>query len=214
MGRAKELIKADMIGKSDPYAVLSYGKQTEKTKVVKNSQEPQWNHEVEFDVPDGNSRTFNLEVFDSDKIGKDKSLGKVAIDITGILSMDGDEGRWFPLSGVKSGQVLLSADFLDDLGRKASDILPSLLQGGDSKDPNGVTGRKNSSDPSNKSGHPTSLDKVDSGLPSGKAKINLIKAKELIKSDLMGKSDPYAVLSYGKQKQKTSVVKNTQEPQW
>jgi hypothetical protein len=131
--KAKELIKSDMIGKSDPYAVLSYGKQNQKTKVVKNTQEPHWNHEAEFNVPDGNSRTFNLEVFDSDKLGKDKSLGTLALDITDVLSMDGEEGRWFPLTGVKSGKVLLSADFLDDLGRKASDILPSLLKG---RDPN------------------------------------------------------------------------------
>merc|ERR1711874_655699 len=170
MGRAKELIKADMIGKSDPYAVLSYGKQTEKTKVVKNSQEPQWNHEVEFDVT---------------------------------------EGKWFPLSGVKSGKVLLSADFLDDLGRKASDILPSLLNSGDPNDPHGLT-----NDPSNKPGYPDTAGGADVKLPSGKAKINLIKAKELIKADMIGKSDPYAILSYGKQKEKTNVVKNTQEPQW
>jgi len=223
--KAKELIKADMIGKSDPYAVLSYGKQNQKTKVVKNTQEPQWNHSAEFNVPDGDSRTFNIEVFDADKIGKDKSLGKLALDITDVLSMDGQEGRWYPLKGVKSGKVLLTADFLDDLGRKASDILPSLLSGKDPNDPYGLNGRKKSSDsldgphtladPARKGvGDPAGLGADDQKVPSGKAKINLIKAKELIKSDIMGKSDPYAVLSYGKQKQKTNVVKNTQEPQW
>jgi len=238
------LIKSDIIGKSDPYAVLSYGKQKQKTKVIKNTQEPQWNHEAEFNVPDGDSRTFNIEVFDSDKIGKDKSLGKLALDITDVLGMDGQEGTWYPLTGVKSGKVLLSADFLDDLGAKASDILPSLLKGGDPNDPYGLAGRKNSSDPSynsgmggnggdlndpsgllgrkkstdpsNKSGHPSGLGEDGKGedLPQGIARINIIKAKELIKSDIIGKSDPYAVLSYGKQKQKTKVIKNTQEPQW
>merc|ERR1712083_947642 len=172
----------------------------------------------------GNNRTFNLEVFDSDKLGKDKSLGKLALDIYDVLAMDGSEGKWFPLTGVKSGKVLLTADFLDDLGRKASDILPSLLTGGDPNDPYGLAGRKKSSDTlgtpkskaDNKAGYPSGVDgeDTDAKLPSGKAKINVIKAKELIKSDIMGKSDPYAVLSYGKQKQKTGVVKNTQEPQW
>merc|ERR1711881_49413 len=149
--KAKELIKSDMIGKSDPYAILSYGNQAEKTKVVKNTQEPQWNHEAEFDVPDGNSRTFNLEVFDSDKLGRDKSLGKLALDISDILAMDGSEGNWFPLSGVKSGKVLLSADFLDDLGRKAGDILPGLLNSGNPNDPQGLKGgRRDSKNPNNK----------------------------------------------------------------
>merc|ERR1712013_309729 len=147
--KAKELIKADMIGKSDPYAVLSYGTKTEKTKVVKNTQEPQWDHNAEFDFPEGNNRTFNLEVFDSDKLGKDKSLGKLTLDFYDVLAMDGSEGKWFPLSGVKSGKVLLSADFLDNLGRKASDILPSLLNSGDPNDPKGLKdfgGRRDSKD--------------------------------------------------------------------
>ena len=30
--------------------------------------------------------------------------------------MDGQEGKWFPLSGVKSGKVLLAADVKDKLG--------------------------------------------------------------------------------------------------
>ena len=48
--KAKDLIKTDMIGKSDPYAVLKCGKQTDKTKVVNNSQNPQWDHSSNFDV--------------------------------------------------------------------------------------------------------------------------------------------------------------------
>ena len=47
--KAKNLIKSDMIGKSDPYAVLRHGKQADKTKVVKGSQNPQWNHTTDFD---------------------------------------------------------------------------------------------------------------------------------------------------------------------
>merc|ERR1712106_1045130 len=143
------------------------------TKVIQNCHDPVWNHEAEFDVPDGDERRFYIEVFDSDKVGKDTSLGNLTLDITDVLAMDGKEGQWFPLKGVKSGKVLLSADFLDDLGRKASDILPSLLKGGDPNDPYGIAGRKNSSDPSNKSGYSTGLgddgDNVE--LPSGKARI-------------------------------------------
>ena len=41
------------------------------------------------------------------------------------------------------------------------------------------------------------------GLPDGKLHINVIKAKELLKADVVGKSDPYAVIKYGKQKFKT-----------
>ena len=46
--KAKNLIKTDMIGKSDPYAVLKYADQIDKTPVVKNSQNPQWDHPSDF----------------------------------------------------------------------------------------------------------------------------------------------------------------------
>ena len=53
--KAKDLIKADMIGKSDPYAVLKYGNQKDKTNVVNNSQNPQWDHSSDFDINVGNN---------------------------------------------------------------------------------------------------------------------------------------------------------------
>ena len=229
--KAADLMKADLIGKSDPYAVLTHGNQKDKTKTVKNSQDPVWNHMAEFKVPDNNARTFNIEVFDSDKIGKDKSLGKLSLDILDVLELDGAEGKWFPLAGVKSGKVLLSADFLDDLGRRASEILPSLLKNGDPRrgsqsgrggadadspiNNDGLGGGENA----NQNKHPSALNgdvpKVPaSALPSGKAKIKLIKAKELIQADKNSKSDPYAMLAYGKQIEKTKVVQNSHEPEW
>ena len=42
-------MKADMIGKSDPYAVLKYAGQMDKTKVVNNNQNPRWDHSTDFD---------------------------------------------------------------------------------------------------------------------------------------------------------------------
>ena len=79
-------------------------------------------------MPDGESRSFNIEVFDADKLGKDKSLGKLNLDITDVLDMDGQDGQWFPLTGVKKGQILLAADFEEDLGRSAGEILDDLLK--------------------------------------------------------------------------------------
>ena len=55
---------------------------------------------------------------------------------------------------------------------------------------------------------------MNSNLPNGKVKLNLIKTKDLIKADLIGKSDPYAIIKYEKQLQKTKTIKNTLEPQW
>ena len=43
-------MKTDLMGKSDPYAVLSYDGQKDKTPVIKNSQNPQWNHTSDFNL--------------------------------------------------------------------------------------------------------------------------------------------------------------------
>ena len=48
-------------------------------------------------------------MFDADKLGKDKSLGVVEIN---PRDFDGEEAKWFPLKGVKSGEILLNADIL------------------------------------------------------------------------------------------------------
>ena len=203
--KAKELIQADKNSKSDPYAMVLYGRQVEKTKVVPNSHEPEWNHEAEFDFPEGDERTFRVEVFDSDKVGKDSSLGHLDLDITDVLALDGQAGTWFPLSGVPKGKVLLSADFVDDLGRKAGDILDNLLKG---LDADGRPCRKSSSD------SPADQGSLSDRLPSGTATINLIKARDLMKLDPREKTHPYAVLFHGKQMEKTKTIKDTTEPQW
>lgn len=150
-------------------------------------------------------------MFDSDKIGKDKSLGTVEIS---PLDLDSSEPRWFPLQGVKSGEILLNTEFLADGQAPVEAIGPiEDIEYGPEDD-------------SIKSGHLIDKKPSYSGKPSGKKSgnlgehdgpvlhIDLIKAKDLIKTDIIGKSDPYAVLKYRNQKDKTNVVKNSQNPQW
>ena len=96
--KARNLIKTDIMGKSDPYAVLKFGKQKEKTNTIKNTLDPQWDHHAEFKLPDGDADKLLVEVFDADKLGKDKSLGKIEVD---ILDLTAQEGHWFPLQGKK-----------------------------------------------------------------------------------------------------------------
>ena len=117
--KAKELIKADLVGKSDPYAVLKYGNQKIKMDVlpellkihleaVKNSLGPLRGHEVSFHVPEDNSDEVSIEVFD--RFGKDKSMGKLSLKILELMEIQNKGGKWFSLTGVKSGQILLSVD--------------------------------------------------------------------------------------------------------
>ena len=54
---------------------------------------------------------------------------------------------------------------------------------------------------------------IPSGGADGKARVNIIKANDLVKSDLVGKSDTYALVKYSTQEYKTSTTKNSQNPQ-
>ena len=65
-------------------------------------------------------------------------------DMTDVLSSADHGGKWFPLTGVKSGKLLLSADFLDELGRNSGDVLDELLKSDELNDPNNLPGRINS----------------------------------------------------------------------
>ena len=60
--KARHLVKADIMGKSDPYAVLKYGRQKERTNTIKNTLEPQWEFATNFKVPDGDANTLRLEI--------------------------------------------------------------------------------------------------------------------------------------------------------
>ena len=105
-------------------------------------------------------------------------------------------------SGVKSGQVLLTADFEAEDGNIGFNPVKA-----------GSAGRKESG----KLGSGADDDRKKTGRSDNEfpvLHVELIKGRNLIKSDLIGKSDPYAVLKYGDQSDKTKVVKNNLNPQW
>ncbi len=131
-------------------------------------------------------------------------MGKVEISRD---DLDSKEPVWFPLSGVKSGEILLNTEML------APGQSPSGYAG-DGQD-TGLAGRGgdgSSRKPSNLAGGKKSGNLGDYDGPV--LHVDLIRAKDLIKTDMIGKSDPYAVLKYADQLDKTPVVKNTQNPKW
>ena len=146
--------------------------------------------------------TFSVEVFDKDKLGRDKSLGKVEISRD---DLDTNEPVWFPLKGVKSGEILLNSEMLAP-GQKPSGY------GGDRQDYPVAGGDEGSRKPSSVAGGKKSGNLGDYNGPI--LHVDLIRAKDLVKGDLIGKSDPYATLKYADQQDKTPVIKNTQNPKW
>ena len=108
---------------------------------------------------------------------------------------------------MKSGEILICADVLDSLGEisDVDDVIARREAQGRPLSPDGYEVRRGS-----KAGHEGRKSLADYPI----LHVDLVKAQNLIKTDMIGKSDPYAVLKYGDQKDKTNVVKNTQNPQW
>ena len=74
---------ADKNGLSDPYVRLSAAGQSVQSKTLSRTLEPIWDQELELMGPGAAFRKegLSLEVFDSDKLSRDDSLGFVAIEL-------------------------------------------------------------------------------------------------------------------------------------
>ncbi|EGC35532.1 hypothetical protein DICPUDRAFT_152151 [Dictyostelium purpureum] len=106
---AKDLIAADNGTSSDPYAILKFNGDKFKTEVVKKSLAPQWNYTVDLVVNEYSS--FQIEVFDWDRIGAHDKLGFVNFDLATLRnsSLSGQNDMWLALD--KKGFVRVSFQF-------------------------------------------------------------------------------------------------------
>ena len=203
--------------------VISYGNEKVKTQTIKNSQNPEFNFETDIPIrPDG-PEIMRIEVFDKDKFGKDKSLGATNIEIASIQHSQSLSDIWVPLDNVKSGQLQISADFEpDEYSRKGSLVQPGSRSDKPSRNGGATPALKQ---PDNNEGfeydhgslgdpryNKNKSDVNDDKL--GTIKLDLLCAKDLSDTDMIGKSDPYAIISYGTQKYKTEIKNNTLNPQW
>ncbi|KAJ6334965.1 hypothetical protein OIU76_007699 [Salix suchowensis] len=77
--KANDLKNMEMIGKSDPYAIVYVRPMFKvKTQVIDNNLNPVWNQTFDLIVEDKETQSLTLEVFDKD-IGQDKRLGRVKL---------------------------------------------------------------------------------------------------------------------------------------
>ncbi|KAL9669598.1 hypothetical protein QQ045_007145 [Rhodiola kirilowii] len=116
---AEDLPPTDVMGKADPYVVVTW-KKTEsrnKTRVVNDSLNPVWNQTFDFVVEDALHDMLILEIFDHDTFGKDH-MGRCILTLTKVI-MEGEYKDSFPLDGAKSGKINVSL----------KGIPPAFLQG-------------------------------------------------------------------------------------
>ncbi|CAH9086764.1 unnamed protein product [Cuscuta europaea] len=104
---AYDLPAADLLGKADPYVVLTLRKAgiKNKTRVVMKSLNPEWNQTFDFLVEDGLHEMLTLEVWDHDTFGKDY-MGRCILTLTRVI-MEGEYKECYELDGTKSGKLNL-----------------------------------------------------------------------------------------------------------
>ncbi|KAK7340146.1 hypothetical protein VNO77_20840 [Canavalia gladiata] len=82
--KANDLKNMEMIGKSDPYAVVYIRPLFKvKTKVIDNNLNPVWNEVFDLIAEDKETQSLILEVYDKD-IGQDKRLGVVKLPLNNL----------------------------------------------------------------------------------------------------------------------------------
>lgn len=104
---AEDLPVVDLMGKADPYVVLTMKKSEtrNKTRVVNDSLNPVWNQTFDFVVEDGLHDMLILEVWDHDTFGKDY-MGRCILTLTRVI-LEGEFRDYFQLDGSKSGRLHL-----------------------------------------------------------------------------------------------------------
>jgi len=111
---ASGLKDTEFIGKSDPYVVLSIGKEQRKSKVAKDQPEtPVWNETLSLPVVDTDADVeLLIRILNDDRLGRDEEMGRVVIPVS-LVYGGGYSASIFPLElkGKPHGEIQLSLSF-------------------------------------------------------------------------------------------------------
>ncbi|XP_010453150.1 PREDICTED: synaptotagmin-4-like isoform X2 [Camelina sativa] len=221
--QAKDLANKDMIGKSDPYAVLfirPLRDKTQKTKTISNSLNPIWNEHFEFVVEDVSTQHLTVRVFDDEGVGSSQLIGAAQVPLNELVPGKVKD-LWLKLvkdlviqrDKKNRGQVQLELLY-SPLGKEGGlknpfnhdyslTILEKVLKP-ESEDSDATDVRKALSSKKN--------DVIVRGVLS----VTVVAAEDLPAVDLMGKADPFVVITLKKSeaKSKTRVVPDSLNPVW
>ncbi|CAN6992337.1 unnamed protein product [Brassica oleracea var. botrytis] len=221
--QAKDLSNKDLIGKSDPYAVVfirPLPNKTKKTKTISNSLNPIWNEHFEFVVEDVSTQHLTVRVFDDEGVGSSQLIGAAQVPLN-ELEPGKVKDIWLKLvkdlvvqrDTKNRGQVQLELLYCP-LGKESGfknpfnpnyslTILEKVLKP-ESEDSD-ATDVKSSQNP-----------KKTDVIVRGVLSVTVVAAEDLPAVDFMGKADPFVVITLKKSeaKSKTRVVPDSLNPVW
>ncbi|CAF1882731.1 BnaCnng20110D [Brassica napus] len=221
--QAKDLSNKDLIGKSDPYAVVfirPLPNKTKKTKTISNSLNPIWNEHFEFVVEDVSTQHLTVRVFDDEGVGSSQLIGAAQVPLN-ELEPGKVKDIWLKLvkdlvvqrDTKNRGQVQLELLYCP-LGKESGfknpfnpnyslTILEKVLKP-ESEDSDATDVKSSQS--------PNKTDVIVRGVLS----VTVVAAEDLPAVDFMGKADPFVVITLKKSeaKSKTRVVPDSLNPVW
>ncbi|XP_023537351.1 synaptotagmin-5-like isoform X1 [Cucurbita pepo subsp. pepo] len=221
--QAKELTNKDLIGKSDPYAVLYIRPLRDRmktSKIINNDLNPVWNEHFEFVVEDESTQHLVVKVYDDEGLQASELIGCAQIRLS-KLQPGKVKDVWLKLvkdlevhrDNKNRGQVhleLLYCPFGMESGFTnpfASDFPMTSLESVLKSRANGTEATENGQ---------AVTPKRKGVIIRGVLSVTVISAEDLPATDLVGKSDPYVVFTMKKSemKNKTRVVNESLNPIW
>ncbi|XP_020240880.1 synaptotagmin-5-like [Asparagus officinalis] len=220
--QAKDLTNKDMIGKSDPFAVLyirPLPDKMKKSKTINNDLNPIWNEHFEFVVEDESTQHLVVKIYDDEGLQAAELIGCAQ-----VMLRDLQPGKvkdvWLNL--VKDlevqrdrkyrGQVHLELLYCP-FGMKNGFINPFTNQ-------NSLTSLEKVLKTDTNGTEDVAIGRASTRkkevIVRGVLSVTVITAEDLPPMDVMGKADPYVVLTMKKTgtKNKTRVVNESLNPAW
>ncbi|GJN26242.1 hypothetical protein PR202_gb14160 [Eleusine coracana subsp. coracana] len=220
--QARDLTNKDLIGKSDPFAMVYVRPLPDKmkrSKTISNDLNPIWNEHFEFPIEDADTQSVTVKIYDDDGIQVSELIGCAQVSLKD-LQPGKVKDVWLKL--VKDLEIQRDRK---DRGQVHLELLYCPFDMAESPNPfrqqySMTSLERTMSSVENGSGG-TSFDRLSSRkkrdiIMRGVLQVTVISGEELPAMDMNGKSDPYVVISLKKTKTKykTRVVNESLNPVW
>ncbi|CAA7397816.1 unnamed protein product [Spirodela intermedia] len=222
--QARGLTNKDVIGKSDPYAVLyvrPLHDRMKTSKTINNDLNPIWNEHYEFIVEDPLTQHLVVKIYDDEGVQKSELIGCVQIPLKDLvpgkvkdiwlnLVKDLEIQRDNKLRGQVHLELLyfpngMDSGFSNPFAPRTFSM--TSLEKALKNEANGIDDTT-----SDGASNHRKKDVIIRGVLS----VTVLSAEDLPATDLIGKADPYVVLQMKKAetKNKTRVVTDSLNPAW
>ncbi|KAA3470606.1 synaptotagmin-5-like [Gossypium australe] len=221
--QARDLTNKDIIGKSDPYAVLfvrPLPDRTKKSKIINNDLNPIWNEHYEFIIEDATTQHLVVRIYDDEGLQASEFIGCAQV-LLSELEPGKVKDVWLNL--VKDLEIQRDSNYRGQVHLEllycpfgmensftnpfSSDFSMTSLERVLKNGANGTDDIENEK---------AVTHKKREIIIRGVLSVTVISAEDLPIVDLMGKADPYVVLTMKKSelKNQTRVVNDSLNPVW